>query len=349
MKDRNTPNHTMFHVSRMLLCGLLVVSVLLARSDSATFKLISRSSDVSTSDVLAYATNMSIGDLLAAANESRAANGLATLQLNNQLNSSAQAKAQHMIANDYWDHIAPDGTEPWYFFDQSGYNYVRAGENLARGFDTGYEANTGWMNSPTHRDNILGDYSDVGFGIASGPNHQGGENTVVVAHYGKPVGWTPPPATTPPPAAPSATSTPTPSAPSNTPIPTPIAQAVPTNNVDESTAKPSDEVIAKPTTPKSESGNNNKAEANTAINEQNNTRAVSVLEQLTAGNASTAVYTSLSLVTLSTAGYALTHRMRLKHLLEQGKKIALHHPMFDIMIIGVSLVFILSATTGYLL
>jgi hypothetical protein len=45
---------------------------------------------------------------------------------------------------------------------------------------------TAWMNSVEHRSNILGDYSDVGFGFANGSDYQHGNNTVVVAFYAQP-------------------------------------------------------------------------------------------------------------------------------------------------------------------
>src|SRR5688572_12050043 len=53
-------------------------------------------------EILPYATNVSIGGLANATNQARAANGLAALSTNSQLNQGAQAKAQHMIANNYW-------------------------------------------------------------------------------------------------------------------------------------------------------------------------------------------------------------------------------------------------------
>src|SRR5687767_6775924 len=79
----------------------------------------------SSGKVLAYATDVSISGLLSATNQQRAANGLGSLALNSQLNSGAQAKANHMVAHNYWSHTAPDGTEPWYFFTQAGYNYQK--------------------------------------------------------------------------------------------------------------------------------------------------------------------------------------------------------------------------------
>lgn len=170
-----------FHLSRLLLFGLLTVALLVARSDSGNaFHLTQNKA------VLAYASNMTIADLFHATNTSRTTSNMKALTLNSTLNTSAQLKANDMVAKDYWAHNAPDGTQPWYWFDQAGYTYATAGENLAYGFSTGTEVETAWMNSPSHSANILGDYEEVGFGIASSANFQGGQYTVVVAHYGKP-------------------------------------------------------------------------------------------------------------------------------------------------------------------
>jgi len=143
--------------------------------------------------VLGYATNVNNGDLLINTNQQRANNGLLALNINSQLNVAAQNKAQHMIDNDYWAHNSPNGVTPWYFINNAGYTYQNAGENLAYGFSTSSGVVSGWMGSPSHAANILGDYVDVGFGIANGANFQGGQNTVVVAMYGTPTAYVPPP------------------------------------------------------------------------------------------------------------------------------------------------------------
>lgn len=346
MAKRNTQSRIRFHISRMLLSGLLIVSVLLARSNTAAFTLVSHTNDVKGS-VLAYATGMSINDLLTSANASRSANGLPVLRLNSQLNSSAQAKAAHMITNNYWAHTAPDGTEPWYFFNQAGYVYTRAGENLAYGFNTGSEVNTGWMNSPTHRDNILGDYAEIGFGIANGATYQGGENTVVVAHYGKPLSAAP----TPAPTTPASTTPPTTPAPSpapvasNKPAPTPATPAP----ADTSTSTQTDSADTPKDSTNQEKSSETKVKTGGGVTSPNQPKNVSLLEQLQSGHAPSVAYASLGIVTLSTAGYAITHRLRIKHLIEKGKKIKLQHPMFDIMIIGSALAMILGSTVGRLL
>lgn len=134
--------------------------------------------------VLGYATNISVGDVFAITNQERANNGVGALTLDSQLNSAAAAKASHMIANNYWAHVAPDGTTPWSFIYSAGYNYSAAGENLAKNFNTSAGVVNGWMNSPTHRTNMLsGSFSNVGFAVVNG-TLLGEETTLVVALYG---------------------------------------------------------------------------------------------------------------------------------------------------------------------
>lgn len=138
--------------------------------------------------VLAYATQISSDSLLVATNQQREKNKIPDLQLDNQLSAAAQAKANDMVTRNYWAHVTPDGQQPWVFITQAGYQYQKAGENLAYGFTTSKDAVTGWMNSPSHRENLLDSgYTQVGFGFANSNdyNHAGAE-TVVVAMYGRP-------------------------------------------------------------------------------------------------------------------------------------------------------------------
>ncbi len=139
--------------------------------------------------VLAYATNVSVDGLLQSTNEKRSQNGVSSLQINSSLNAAAQAKANDMITRNYWSHVTPDGEQPWVFMNASGYKYQKAGENLAYGFNSSKDTVSGWMNSQTHRDNMLDTaFNEVGFGFANGENfNKSGEETVVVAMYGKPV------------------------------------------------------------------------------------------------------------------------------------------------------------------
>jgi|GEM_PF-581239 len=134
--------------------------------------------------VLGYATNITINDLYSLSNQERTNNGLAPLSLNTALDNAALAKANDMMTDDYWAHIAPDGTTPWFFITNAGYSYSVAGENLAKGFNTSIGVVDGWMASQTHRDNVLNSsYKDVGYAIVNG-TLSGSETTLVVAMYG---------------------------------------------------------------------------------------------------------------------------------------------------------------------
>lgn len=118
-------------------------------------------------------------------NDYRATKGLAPLVENELLNQSACAKAQHMVDNNYWAHIAPDGTQPWYFMDQAGYVYAEAGENLAYGYASSFVTVYGWENSPEHEKNLSGNYTETGVCVKTDITFQGKLNTtLVVAHYG---------------------------------------------------------------------------------------------------------------------------------------------------------------------
>lgn len=147
----------------------------------------------STNSVLAVATNVSSEGLLEETNEQRTANQKSSLRLNAQLSAAAQAKAQDMVSRNYWSHNTPEGSPPWTFVIDHGYQYQKAGENLAHGFKDSNETIIGWMNSPTHRQNLLdSSYADVGFGIANSSDfNQTGPTTVIVAMYGRSLSETP--------------------------------------------------------------------------------------------------------------------------------------------------------------
>jgi hypothetical protein len=137
--------------------------------------------------VLGIATDMSIPRLLELTNAERQKNGLPALTYNDQLASAASAKAQNMFAHNYWAHYGPDGTSPWDFILGSGYRYQYAGENLAKDFMNSDEVVAAWMNSPTHRANIVKpEYKEIGFGVMNG-QIDGEDTTLVVQMFGSPI------------------------------------------------------------------------------------------------------------------------------------------------------------------
>jgi uncharacterized protein YkwD len=135
-------------------------------------------------EVLGISYQISDMELLNLTNYERTQNGLPPLALNRQLSTAAHNKSDHMFANNYWAHFAPDGTSPWYFIKNAGYEYTYAGENLAKGFTTSSDAMSAWMKSPTHRANILArQYEDVGFSVAEG-KLQGEDTILIVQEFG---------------------------------------------------------------------------------------------------------------------------------------------------------------------
>lgn len=129
--------------------------------------------------VLGLSSDISNQQLLILTNQQRQNNNLGALTDNSELDQAAVNKAADMFAKDYWAHNAPNGATPWTFIKATGYNYVYAGENLARGFNSASDVVNAWMNSPEHRQNVLSpNYQNVGFAVATGKLT--GEDTVLV-------------------------------------------------------------------------------------------------------------------------------------------------------------------------
>ncbi len=109
--------------------------------------------------------------------------GLYPLQKDYLLTLAARLKMEDMIKYDYFSHTNPTNNKKWSeFIKESGYVYKKIGENLAIGYNDPKKAVEGWMESPTHRANILSD----GF-IHSGIAHQNviyyNKETVILVHF----------------------------------------------------------------------------------------------------------------------------------------------------------------------
>jgi len=134
--------------------------------------------------VLGITFDITTKELFDLTNRERAKEGLKPLVLNEELSNAAAEKVKYMFEKNFWAHVAPDGTTPWYFIKNSGYEYQYAGENLARGFSSASDVIDAWMESPTHRENMLSpNYDDVGFAVALG-TLTGSETVIVVEELG---------------------------------------------------------------------------------------------------------------------------------------------------------------------
>ena len=117
-------------------------------------------------------------------NQERQSAGLQSLKENAKLNQAALLKAQDILEKDYFSHQSPEGMTSWHWFKIAGYNYKIAGENLAIGFLDSQEVNQAWLDSSSHRANLLNpNYQDVGIAIMKG-DFEENETTIVVQLFG---------------------------------------------------------------------------------------------------------------------------------------------------------------------
>ncbi len=136
--------------------------------------------------VLGVSSNLSADEIIQLVNEERQKQGLDPLKVNSKLNDAALSKAYDMFDKQYWDHFAPDGKKPWDFITEAGFDYVYAGENLAKNFTSSDQVVKAWMDSPTHKANILNPkFTNIGLAIVSGKLN-GYETTLVVEMFATP-------------------------------------------------------------------------------------------------------------------------------------------------------------------
>jgi len=137
-------------------------------------------------NILGYATDITIQKLYELTNKEREKYNLPPLNYNEKLSLAAYQKALDMFNKNYWAHFGPNGETPWQFILNAGYEYEYAGENLAKNFLFSENVIAAWMDSKTHRENILRkDYTDIGFAVVNGTLN-GEPTTLVVQMFGRP-------------------------------------------------------------------------------------------------------------------------------------------------------------------
>ncbi|GAA0623287.1 hypothetical protein GCM10009547_27920 [Sporichthya brevicatena] len=88
-------------------------------------------------------------------NRARASAGCGRLRYSTQLERSAQAHANDMAKHNYMSHTSRSGKNSDQRIRATGFNGDKTGENLANGFSSPESVFKAWMNSPSHRRNIL--------------------------------------------------------------------------------------------------------------------------------------------------------------------------------------------------
>lgn len=103
-------------------------------------------------------------------NTIRAQNGLGPLAPNQMLTDVARERSNDMMTRGYFSHYTPDGKNIFNILEGYGVIYRNAGENLAQSkpasIGTPESFMNAWMNSPTHKANILrAAYGQIGIGV----------------------------------------------------------------------------------------------------------------------------------------------------------------------------------------
>lgn len=93
--------------------------------------------------------------------------GLHPLSYQPQLGAAARLYSADMACHNYLSHVGRDGLHFAERVERQGYQFEFGGENLGGGYAMPEEVVKGWMNSPSHKANLLGEnYTEMGVGYA---------------------------------------------------------------------------------------------------------------------------------------------------------------------------------------
>ena len=109
-------------------------------------------------------------EVVKAHNRIRAAAKLPALAISGKLQAAAERHAEDMAAREKMTHKGSDGSSPIDRINAEGYQYRRAGENIAAGRFSTERLMKGWMESPHHKQNIVGSFSQIGVACATAEN-----------------------------------------------------------------------------------------------------------------------------------------------------------------------------------
>ena len=102
-------------------------------------------------------------------NAYRKQKGLAELKTFARLQEVARLKATDIVNNSYFSHNSENLGTPFEMLKNEKIDYVKAGENLA-GSQNPQRAYTAWINSPSHKENILeADYQYTAICVIDSP------------------------------------------------------------------------------------------------------------------------------------------------------------------------------------
>lgn len=151
-----------------LLRVLLLLTIIITMNSCSSDSSETNTSESANAKVMSYTYNSSELEAMNIINEYRVSEGLNPLQQINHISFKSEEHDDYMIVNNVVNHNN---------FVSRSENLVsvlgakRVGENVAYNYNTPQAAVKAWLNSPSHKENIVGNYTH--FGIAIKTNADG--------------------------------------------------------------------------------------------------------------------------------------------------------------------------------
>jgi uncharacterized protein YkwD len=146
----------------VLFRSLLLVTAFCAMSSCSSSDSENQDAKASSLKVMNYTYNSSELETMALINAYRISVGLNALEKINHISYKSEEHDNYMITNNVVNHDD---------FDARSENIMsvlgakKVGENIAYSFNTPQSAVDAWLNSPGHKENIVGDYTNFGISI----------------------------------------------------------------------------------------------------------------------------------------------------------------------------------------
>lgn len=126
--------------------------------------------------------NISSNKILELVNKERINNNSKPLRTNNELMKAAHNKAQYLIDNNVFEHNS-NNKQFSQWIKESGYNYSFIGENLAENFKDNDSTIKAWLESSSHKENMLNNnFTETGIAVIQKNNR-----IIVVQIFGRPI------------------------------------------------------------------------------------------------------------------------------------------------------------------
>lgn len=123
-------------------------------------------------------------ELIEMTNSYRANLNLNELIPNARLTQAAVNKAQNLLAEQYFSHTSPTGKKFSQWIKEVNYKYFYVGENLAIDFSNNQAIFQAWLDSPSHKENIIKpQYQEIGIAVLEG-KYKNKPTAVVVQLFG---------------------------------------------------------------------------------------------------------------------------------------------------------------------